>query len=160
MNNTAHPRFLAVAAAALALGSIAACGSNDDTTTKAAPTVLPTVHKADFVVQGNALCKKTSETIGSKFATMSKPPKPAELSAAFATVLKESYKLDGELLSIGAPAGQQKEFVDLIRQLHQVTANVETEGQEAFFADESDPWKPAADKLVKDFGLTQCGNDE
>src|SRR5690348_17479734 len=117
MKNTAHPRILAVAAAALALGSVAACGSNDDTTTtKSTPTVLPAVHKADFVVQGNALCKKTSEAIGSKFATMSKPPKPAELSAAFATVLKESYKLDGELLSIGAPAGQQEEYVDLILQ--------------------------------------------
>ena len=160
MKNTAHPRFLALAAAALALGSITACGSNDDTATTTAPTVLSKVSRADFVQRANALCKASSETIGSTFATMSEPPKPAELSAAYATVLKESYKLDGDLLSLGAPASRQKAFVDLVLQLHQVTAGVEKQGQDAFFADDSDPWKPVADRMVKEFGLTQCGSDQ
>ncbi|MFL6172757.1 MAG: hypothetical protein ACJ716_07670 [Marmoricola sp.] len=151
----------ATVAAVLALGSLAACGSSSDDRSPA-PTgaALPTVSKAVFAQRGNVVCRTSGQAIGSKFQAMSKPPKPAELTAAYDNMLKESYKVVGELLDIGAPKGQERELLDLIVQQYQVTADVEKQGQEKFFADQdSDPWADTVAKLVSDFGLKDCGHD-
>lgn len=54
----------------------------------------------------------------------------------------------------------EKAFVDLLVDMQQVTEKVDETGQVAFFADNSDPWKPVVDNLVNDFGLTGCAHDE
>lgn len=153
----------AVAAAALALGSLAACGSSSDEPASAPSSTgvqLPTVSPAVFAERGNAVCRASGQAIGSKFQAMSTPPKPAELSAAYDNMLKESYKVVGELLEIGAPKGHERELLDLLVQQYKVTADVEKHGQQTFFAHEdSDPWAELTRTLSDDFGLTDCSHD-
>lgn len=153
--------FAATATLTLSLGALAACGSSsDDPGTKAATSPLTTVSKSVFVEKGNALCRANAEAIASKFMAMSEPPKPAEFTAAYDNMIKESYKVTGDVLGIGAPKGQEQEFLDLLVEMHQVTVGVDAGGQERFFADESDPWAAVTSTLVEDFGLTDCKHEE
>lgn len=157
---TTHRLAALAAGALLALASLAACGSDSDSTSSAG-VQLPTVSKAVFADQGNTICTRTSAAIGDRFRAMSTPPKPAELTAAYDNMLKESYRLVGELLAVGPPKGQERALLDLLVQQYEVTAGVEKQGQEAFFADEdSDPWAELSQALVDDFGLTACDDGQ
>lgn len=150
------------ATAALALGSVTACGdgSGPSSTTASSGVKLPTVSKAVFAEQGNAVCRASAEAIGSKFRAMSTPPKPDELKAAYDNMLKESYKFVGEVLEIGAPKGQERALLDLLVEQYKVTQTVEKSGQAEFFSKEdSDPWAKLSATLVKDFDLMDCGHD-
>lgn len=149
----------AAAALALCFGTLTACGSGSDDNATAAASPLKTVSSAAFVQKGNALCRSNGEKIAAGFQSMSEPPKPAELQAAYDTMLRESYKLTGDMLAIGAPKGKEKELVDLLVQMQHVTENAEAMGADKFYADTSDPWADAVDKLVNDFGLTDCKHD-
>lgn len=165
MNTFARFSVLA-ASSALALGSIAACDSDSDDSKDAAPrgaatagVQLPTVSSAVFADQGNAICRSSASAIGDRFRAMSTPPTPAELTAAYDNMLKESYKLVGELLAVGPPAGQERQLLDLLVQQYKITETVEKQGQEQFFANEdSDPWEELSASLVGDFGLTDCAH--
>jgi len=153
--------FAATATLALSLGALAACGSSSaDTETETASSPLTTVSKSVFVEKGNALCRSNGEAIASKFMEMSEPPKPDQLTTAYDNMLKESYKITGDVLAIGSPKGQEKEFLALLATMHAVTTAVDEGGQEKFFADESDPWAAATATLVEDFGLTDCKHEE
>ncbi|RNL77581.1 hypothetical protein [Nocardioides marmorisolisilvae] len=160
MNTT---RVSLIIAAILALGSAAACGSDsgsDSEPTASHGVQLPTVSQAVFAERGNEVCRSSSAAIGDKFRAMSTPPKPAELTAAYDNMLKESYKVVGEMLEIGAPKGKERELLDLLVEQYKITADVEKHGQEPFFANEdSDPWAGVTTKFANDFGLTDCHHD-
>lgn len=165
MNNTCT-RFKALAVGAvLALGSLAACGPDSadagPRTGASASVELPTVSGAVFAEHGNKICRRSSQAIGAGFGAMSTPPKPAELTAAYENMLKESYKQVGALLAVGPPTGQERALLDLLVQHHRVTETVEKRGEAAFFADQgTDPWAELVDTAVKDFGLTDCAQGE
>lgn len=148
----------ALAALALCFGALTACGSDSEDNNSAASPIR-TVSKAEFVQKGNALCRTNGDKIAAGFQAMSEPPKPAELQVAFDTMLRESYKLTGDILAIGAPKGQDKELVDLLVQMQHITEQAEAEGAERFYADSSDPWSGAITTLVNDFGLSSCKHD-
>lgn len=155
-------RTLAASATlALSVGAFAACGSSsDEAQAEAASSPVRTVSKSEFVEKGNALCRANGEAIASRFMAMSEPPKPAELTAAYDNMLKESYKVTGDVLAIGAPKGQEKAFIDLLVAMNKVTSGVDQGGQEKFFATETDPWAAITTTLVEDFGLTDCKHEE
>ena len=83
-----------------------------------------------------------------------------EFQAAYDTMIKESYKLVGQFLALGAPEGLAEEFYDVLVEAHTVTETVESVGSEAFFAAEEDPWEQVVDVLVDDFGLTGCQHED
>lgn len=157
---TIRTRLSALALTSLVLaGALSACGS-DDEATPSADTALTSVPRQTFVDQGNEVCTANTAAIASAFEQMSQPPTEAQLSAAFENLVKQSYKFEGDLLAVGAPAGQEKAFVDQLLGMHEVVEGVETEGQEAFFASEDNPFQALTDTLVDDFGLTSCQAEE
>ena len=145
---------LTLVSIALAAG-VSACGS-DDQALAVGESAINTVPKDTFVKEGNALCAANTAAVGAAFQQMSQPPTPEELDAAFANLVKESYKIEGDLFTLGAPEGQEQEFVDLVVGMHQVTTSVDEQGQEAFFATDDDPFQAMTQTLVDDFGLTSC----
>ena len=150
-------RTLSVTAAlALCFGALTACGCDSEDHDNSAASPIKAVSRAEFVEKGNALCRANGEKIAAGFNAMGDPPRPAEFQAAYDTMRRESYKLVGDMHAVGAPIGQDKELVDLLVQLQQVTENAEVEGAEKDYADSSDPWADTVDKLVNDFGLTDC----
>lgn len=157
-------RTLAVVAAlALWTAALGGCGSDSDDAKGGAnakesadDAAISSIPAEEFVEKGNAVCRANGEAIGSKFASLSQPPTRAELSDAFETMLRESYKITGSILAIGAPVGKEKELVDLLLEAQRVTEQVEAEGQAAFFASESDPWAEVTADLVDELGLTDC----
>ncbi len=157
---TTRTRLTALASISLVLAAgLSACGS-DDESTPAADNAVSSVPKATFVDQGNQLCVANEEAIASVFKQMSQPPSQAQLTDAFNNLVTQSYKFEGDLLAVGAPKGQEKAFVDQILAMHHVVNTVETQGQEAFFATEDNPFKAVTDTLVNDFGLTSCQTEE
>lgn len=156
----ANPRT----ALALWTAAMGGCGSDSDDGAKGGADAKETGNDAairsipaeEFVEKGNAVCRANGEAIGSKFASLSQPPTPAELSDAFETMLRESYNITGSILAIGAPEDKEKELVDLLLEAQRVTEQVEAEGQAAFFARESDPWAEVTADLVAELGLTDC----
>jgi len=153
---TTRSRLTALASTCLFLAAgLSACGS-DDESTPVADSAVSSVSKATFVDQGNKLCVANKNAIASVFQQMSQPPTKAQLTDAFNNLVKQSYKLEGDLLAVGAPKGQERAFVDQILAMHQVVNSVQANGQEAFFATEDNPFSAVTDTLVNDFGLTSC----
>jgi len=155
-------RTIAIAAGlAAVLGTTAACGDDDEPTTSKAKesSAIPTISEAEFTKVGNQLCEANGQAVAANFEKFSSPPKPEEFQQAYDTLIKESYKIVGQFLALGAPEGKETEFYDVLVEAQRVTEAVEADGSEAFFATEEDPWEDTVAVLVDDFGLTGCAHE-
>jgi len=153
-------RTIAIAASlAAVLGTTAACGDDDKPTAAKESAGIPTIPEAEFAKVGNELCEANGQAVAANFEKFSSPPKPEEFQHAYDTMIKESYKIVGQFLALGAPEGKTAEFYDVLVEAQQVTEAVEAGGSEAFFATEEDPWEDTVAVLVDDFGLTGCAHE-
>jgi hypothetical protein len=154
-------RTIAIAAGlAAVLGTTAACGDDEPAAAAAKESAgIPTISEAEFTRVGNELCEANGQAVAANFERFSSPPKPEEFQHAYDTMIKESYKIVGQFLALGAPEGKETAFYDILVEAQQVTEAVEADGSEAFFATEEDPWEDTVAVLVDDFGLTGCAHE-
>ena len=132
--------------ALLGLGvTLSACGGDD------APT------KAEFLKQGNAICKKGNKTIDSaanKTFSANKRPSKAEIEkfAQDTVIPSVQTQVDG-LRDLGTPSGGEDKVNAILDEAD--SALSETKADPAIFATNKDPFKKA-NALAKSYGLTEC----
>jgi hypothetical protein len=156
-------RFLAliVAVGALALVAVG-CGSSDDSTTDSGEALT----KAEFIKQGNAICKEGNAEIESGFEEFSeendlaenKEPTEAELTEASETILipAVSKQLE-ELRALGTPEGDEGEVDELLTNAEEVLE--EGEEDPASLANEDSGGFADVNKEARAYGLTVCGEE-
>jgi hypothetical protein len=137
--------------AALALGGIAAgCGgSSDDNST----STTAAISKADFLAQGNQICKQGNDEINQAGEQLGKSVNQQQLEDfATNTVVPSIQKQIDGIKALGAPAGEEAQVNQLI-----TTAQADLDELKA------DPSKLQKDNLFKDanqqasaLGLTEC----
>jgi hypothetical protein len=153
--------LLALLAGALAVALvIAGCGSNSSSTTAS-------LSKAEFVKQGNAICKAGNEEIEEGFEeftkennlSKTKPPSKAIQEEAAETILIPAINNQvEEIRALGTPEGDEGEVDEIL-----------TDAEEAVEEGEEDPTsllgaEPAKfkelNKESREYGLTVCGEGE
>lgn len=151
--------FLSAIAVLVALAAlVGGCGGGDDTTDE---TV--TLTKAEFIKQGDAICKEANEENESEaeeFAeendfTLEKASKE-QLEEAVAEVLVPSLnKQVEELDALGAPAGDEDQVEEIIVSLEDVAGEVEDDPGLVF--EEKTLEKPS--QLANAYGFKVCGEE-
>lgn len=132
---------------------IAGCGGGDEATAS--------LTHAQFIKQGNTVCKKGEEERGEVLQSAFKLLKPgeeikkrADQEALVLTALIPQYKkMTTGLKDLGAPSGEQEKVDAIIRAMEATTKHVEDDPAEAFKT-----VKPFAspNKLNEEYGLTNC----
>jgi hypothetical protein len=154
--------LLALLAGALAVALvIAGCGSSSDSSTTAS------LSKAEFVKQGNAICKAGNKEIEEGFEeftkennlSKTKPPSKAIQEEAAETILIPAINNQvEEIRALGTPEGDEGEVDEIL-----------TDAEEAVEESEEDPTsllgaEPAKfkelNKESREYGLTVCGEGE
>jgi hypothetical protein len=154
--------FLAAVAALVALAAlVAGCGSGDETT-----DATVTLTKAEFIKQGDAICKKGNAEIEAGFEDFSEAndipqnqePSKAQGVEIVETVIVPSIKQQGEeIRALGAPEGEEKQVEDLLDSLDAAVSEAE-EDPEALFGENSDPFADA-NQQATDYGFKVCGEE-
>jgi hypothetical protein len=134
--------------ALLAAGLLAAgCGGGDDELTK-----------AEFLKQGNAICKKGDKeinTVAEKTFTSKQHPSDAEITKfAEGTVIPNVQgQIDG-LRDLNPPSDDEDQVNAILDEAQ--SALDKGKDDPTIFASNQDPFKKA-NQLAKDYGLTECG---
>jgi hypothetical protein len=152
-------RLIAMMAGAAATAVIAAgCGSSGDSTSS--------LTKAEFIKQGDAICKKGNKEIEEGFESFAKQndipqnqePSKAEGKELVETVLVPSVSSQSEeLRALAAPSGDEAEITAMLDSLDEGLEEAE-EDPEALFGAKSDPFGPANQKAAQ-YGLKVCGQE-
>ena len=158
MNKRLFVFFVTVLAGAML---VAGCGSSDDNDSTTA------LSKAEFVKQGNAICRKGNEEIEEGFEEFAKEknlgknkePSEADFEEAAETVLVPgvSKQIDG-LRALGAPEGDEGEVDQLLTGAEE--ALEEIEGDPAKATEENGGPFVKVNKEAREYGLTVCGEEE
>jgi hypothetical protein len=147
--------------AAMAIAIVAAgCGSSDDST----ETVVLT--KAEFITQGDAICKKGSEQIEDEadaFAEendidTSKPTKE-EQEEVISGVLGPALQGQAEEISaLGAPDGEEEKVEAIVTALESGAEELEDDPGSLLEESGTDPLEEA-NELANEFGFKECGQE-
>ncbi|HET9162398.1 MAG TPA: hypothetical protein VFN89_02990 [Solirubrobacterales bacterium] len=157
MNKQLFVFFATVLAAALL---VAGCGSSDDNGTTAS------LSKAQFVKQGNAICRKGNAQIESEFEEfaeehhLGKHEKPSKkvLAEATETVLIPAITTQIEgLRALGAPEGDEGEIDEILSGAEEALEEAE-EDPAAFTEGEPTKFKQV-NKKARAYGLTVCAEE-
>jgi hypothetical protein len=149
-------RFFALLIAVVAVGLVASgCGSSDDTTTDSTPSLT----KAEFLKQGNAICTAGNKEINAGFneaLPKGKQPSKAELDEALETVLIPSItKHVEEIRALGAPEGEEEAVEDFLAGAEEELEKGEEEP--AYLATDASFKK--TNQEAKAIGLTSCAEE-
>lgn len=158
-------RFLALIVAVAAVALVAAgCGSSDDSTTDSGEALT----KAEFVKQGNAICKEGNDKIESEFEQLAeeknlkenqKPPQ-AVLDEAAETILVPGIgKQIEELRALGNPEGDDGEVEDLLTGAEEALEEAEEDPSVLTEDEDSGPFVQV-NKEAREYGLTVCGEED
>lgn len=151
----------AVAAAALVM-LVAGCGGGDDTTDETSGETV-TLTKAEFIEQGDAICKKgndQSEEEAEEFAeendfTLEKAS-DEQLEEAVAEVLVPNLNQQAEEIdALGAPEGDEEQVEELVASLE--TAADEIGDDPSLVFDGKVLEEP--EELAQDYGFKVCGEE-
>jgi len=153
--------FFALFAGVLAIAAVATgCGSSNDNGSTASLT------KAEFVKQGNAICRKGNAQIESEFEKfaeehhLGKHQKPSKkvLAEATETVLIPAITTQIEgLRALGTPEGDEGEIDEILTGAEESLE--EAEEDPAAFA-EGEPTKfKQVNKRARAYGLTVCAEE-
>jgi hypothetical protein len=143
----------AALAATLGLGLVlAACGGSDDSS----------LTKAEFVKQGNAICKKGAQEINAGFEKVAKTiPKNQQPSQAqlekFAndTLIPSVQGQIDDIRALDPPSGDEDQVNALLDSAQEALDKVKQDPSLAV-GGKSDPFKKA-NQQAKAYGLTVCG---
>jgi len=151
--------FLAAIAVLVALAAlVAGCGGGGDTTDE---TV--TLTKAEFIKQGDAICKKgndQSEKEAEEFAkdndfTLEKASKEQLEEAVSEVLVPNLERQTEELDALGAPEGDEDKVEAIVVALEDAADEVKDDPGVVFEGSVLD--KPG--KLAKDYGFKVCGEE-
>jgi hypothetical protein len=158
-------RFLAliVALAALAL-AVAGCGSSDDSTTDDGTTeATASLTKAEFIKQGNAICKTSNEELDSQFEEFSEendiseneePSKELQEEAAETILVPGVSEQLEELRALGTPEDDNGEGDAILTSAEEALEEIEDDPSSAFSEDSG---FEEVNKEATAYGLTVCG---
>jgi nitrous oxide reductase accessory protein NosL len=153
---------LLIALSAVALFA-AGCGSSDDGTTDSTASLT----KAEFVKQGNAICKAGNEEVNSEFEKFAeehnisenKPPTKAQLEEAAEEFLVPSVSRQvEEVADLGAPEGEEEAFEMFIEDAEGRVEEAETDPS-LMVSEDEDPFEEVK-KEATALGLAACGEEE
>jgi hypothetical protein len=157
-----NKRFIAVLFGAL-VGAmlIAGCGSSDNSETTASLT------KAQFLKQGNAICKAGNEETNEGFESFSKEhnlghkePSEAQFEELSETVLAPSVsKQIEEVRALGTPEGDEGEVDEFLTNAEEALEKVEEEPALISAEGKEGPFY-SVNKEAAAIGLTSCGGEE
>jgi hypothetical protein len=153
--------FFALFAGVLAIAVVAAgCGGSDNNDTTASLT------KAEFVKQGNAICRKGNAKIESGFEEfaeehhLGKHQKPSKqvLEEATETILIPQIKAQVEgIRALGTPEGDEGEVDEILSGAEEGIE--EAEEDPAAFAESESPKFKQTNKKARAYGLTVCAEE-
>jgi hypothetical protein len=154
--------FLSAIAVLVALAAlVAGCGGGDDTTDE---TV--TLTKAEFIKQGDAICKQGNEEIEEgfeDFAEENDVPKNKEPSNEQGVEIVETVILPNvqqqaeEIRELGAPEGDEEQVDELVTSLEDAVAEGEDD-PEILFNDDTDPFAEV-NRQATAYGFKVCGEE-
>lgn len=154
--------FLPAIAVLVALAAlVAGCGGGDDTTDE---TV--TLTKAEFIKQGDAICKEGNKEIEEgfeEFAEENDLPKNKEPSNEQGVEIVETVILPNvqqqaeEIRDLGTPEGEEEQVDELVTALEDAVAEGEDD-PEALFSGDTDPFADVNQQAV-DYGFKVCGEE-
>jgi hypothetical protein len=157
-----NKRFIAVLFGAL-VGAllIAGCGSSNDNETTASLT------KAEFLKQGNAICKAGNKEINEGFEEFSKEhnlkhkqPSEAQFEELSETVLAPSVSKQIEgVRALGTPEGDEGEVDTFLTNAEEALEKVEEEPALISAEGKEEPFYSVNKEAAK-IGLTSCGGEE
>lgn len=160
-------RLIAVLAAVVAIGAIAAgCGSSDDDTTDTGSATV-TVTKAQLIAQGDAICKQGNEEIEEGFERFqeendipkNQEPNDAQGVEIVETVIVPNLTTQSELIrGIGIPEGDEEQVGELLDSLDEAIETAEKD-PEALFNEDTDPFGDV-NQQAQDYGFSECGEEE
>jgi hypothetical protein len=155
-------RLIAMLAGVVAIAVVAAgCGSSDNSSESTA-----SLTKAEFIKQGDAICKKGNKEIEEGFESFAKEnnlpqgkePTKAQGRELVETVLVPDIKAQAEgIRALGTPSGDEAEISAMLDSLDEGIEEAEKD-PEALFTAKSDPFA-SANKQAKEYGLKVCGQE-
>jgi hypothetical protein len=157
-------RFIALFASLMVVALIAVgCGSSDDSTTDSTASLT----KAEFVKQGNAICKEGNAQFDSEFEQLAEekdlkedqPPPQAVLDEAAETILVPGIsKQIEELRALGTPEGDEGEVEDLLTNAEEALEEAEEDPSVLTEDEDAGPFVQV-NQEVREYGLTVCGEE-
>ena len=150
---TAGSLCLVVVGMSLAL---AACGSSSDSTTTA-------LTKAEFLKQGNAICRKGNEEIGKaaekKFPRSGGKPNQKELEQfASQTIVPNIQSQVQQISELPAPEGDEEQ-VEAIVEEAEASAEKAAEDPSVMIKDNGEDPFAKTNELAGEYGLTACASE-
>jgi hypothetical protein len=155
-------RLIALLAALVAVALVVAgCGGGDSTTDSTA-----SLTKAEFLKQGNAICKEGNDEIESEFEKFAKENNLSKKKAPTEAQLEEaaeqflipvvSKQIDG-LRALGAPSGEEEKINTLLDNAEAALEEVE-EDPSLVSGESNEPFEEV-NKEARAVGLTVCGEE-
>jgi hypothetical protein len=142
-------RAIAAVTCALFALLLTGCGSSGST---------EALTQAQFLKQGNAICRKAEEERGKIISAAGRDFSPnGDVDAQQANILKEAVatyqQAAGKLEELGAPAGKEKKLEVLVAAMEEAAQRVESDPQTATVSNV--PFKDA-NKLAEELELDAC----
>jgi len=163
MEKTLRQRLFVLAAGVLALALLAAgCGGGNDGGDSTA-----SLSKAQFVKQGNAICRKGNAELESEFEEFAeehnlqenKKPSEAAFEEAAETILIPGITNQvEEIRALGTPEGDEGEIDEILTGAEEAVE--EGEEDPASFGEGESPQFKKVNKQAREYGLTVCGEEE
>lgn len=136
--------------------ALAACGSSDDSATA--------LTKAEFLKQGNAICRKGNEEIGKaaekQFPRSGGRPSPKETEQfASQTIIPNIENQVQEISELAAPEGDEEQVEAIVTEAEASIAKVSEDP--SLIVDEKGNEDPFAktNELADEYGLTVCASE-
>jgi hypothetical protein len=155
-------RLFALFAGVLAIAAVAAgCGSSDDSGSTAS------LSKAQFVKQGNAICRKGNAKIEAEFEEFAddhhlqenkKPSKPVLEEATEEILVPWISNQVEEIRALGTPEGDEGEVDEILSGAEEAVE--EARAEPATFAEGESAKLKEVNKEAREYGLTVCGEEE
>jgi len=141
-------RFLALITAMATLFCFSACGNDQNNS----------VTKAEFVKEGNAICKRWQKGRGELFAKLNsrfqgKKLSSADKETAILALMRPYEKATSELAELRAPHGEGRKVKTMVAAMEEATKEAKADPEAAF---ESSAVFDKANTDVKKNGLEEC----
>jgi ABC-type glycerol-3-phosphate transport system substrate-binding protein len=157
-------RLIALLAGVMALAIVAAgCGSSSDSTTDTTVVVLT---KTEFIKQGDAICKKGSESLSQEaedFADENdidtEKPTKKQQEEVIETVVGPALQTQAdELRELGDPDGEEDKMTAIVDALEAGAKELEDDPGALLESGGKSPLDEA-NELANEFGFKQCGQE-
>ena len=165
-------RFIATLAGALAIVAlVAGCGGGSDSgdssaadTSSPEKSTGPALTKAEFIKQGDEICKKTAEELNEGIASYTSEngldesePSEEQQEELVSEVILPAFRAEGEELgALGPPTGDEEDVEEIVTGIEDAVTDAEGDLSSAITGDS--PLEDANAK-AREFGFEVCGQE-